>query len=765
MSPPKRDKNDDIEHRTRPPETISGGKCYEIASHIKKEGLGRLDSAALQGGNMMKIQSLNGIWMRRIGLGEEREQAVPYSTLAVGRSSCRRTFTVEEHFTRLFLKLDGITYHADILLNGEKIGEMLPYSEYEFEITDHVRDGENELEVILEDLQLSFGPTAGWENFSGIIRDVSLIYRNENYISDVFFKSRLCHDYRDAAVCVEVTTDKKSTGEVRIELFDADDACVLSYCQPCGVSEELEVSNIRLWSPDAPNLYRLCVTLWENDVELDRYTCQVGFRELTCDRHRFLLNGKHLFLKGICKHEMVGNSGHVVSEAQIEEDLRMIKETGCNFVRLVHYPHCRATVEIADRLGLMISEEPGLWWSETAHQEVANGSLEVLRRVILRDRNHPSIVFWLSFNECRFTEKFLVDSADICHALDPTRLVSGANCMSCEDTLIYFNKCRFDFYTMHPYSPSFERAQNAAEILHDKPLLFTEWGGHYVYDNPGYLRECIRKMAALYHQNSDKGALAGAFLWCWSDYFDFNRGSTCINGELFEGLISMDRQKHLCYDAFCEELAKIETPPAASDYCYTPWREVRGEALVCEREGEGFADMLNGVSEETRALPFYAMRQRKLKVGPRLEREEVEGLSAVPAVLGDGGQLVYSCQRAVGKLTLIGLTGFNRGYPIGGDLGEEVAVVKIYAEMGVVEYVLRNGREVTTVFSTIASSRIDPQADLAPRFAEFSYDQNFEKYVINALEIELDTVGQVERVEIESLNHGYQLLMYGILAD
>jgi hypothetical protein len=113
---------------------------------------------------------------------------------------------------------------------------------------------------------------------------------------------------------------------------------------------------------------------------------------------------------------------------------------------------------------------------------------------------------------------------------------------------------------------------------------------------------------------------------------------------------------------------------------------------------------------------------------------------------------------------LVGLTGFNRGYPIGGDLGEEVAVVKIYTSNGVKEHVLRNGREVTTVFATIASSRIDPRADRSPRMAEFSYDQNFEKYVINALEIHLDCAAQVDRVEIESLGSGYQLLMYGIFA-
>ena len=337
--------------------------------------------------------------------------------------------------------------------------------------------------------------------------------------------------------------------------------------------------------------------------------------------------------------------------------------------------------------------------------------------------------------------------------------------MSNEDTLIHFNKCGFDFYTMHPYSPSFERAQKSAQMLYDKPLLFTEWGGHYVYDNPGYLRECIRKMAALYHQNSDEGALAGAFLWCWADYNDFNRGAPCVRGELFEGIVTMDRRKHLCYDAFCEELARIEEPPEASEYAYTAFSAVSGEALPCVSGDVGFERVLAEVTEEARALPFYAMRQRRIKVGPRLERPEIVGMSATPAVLSDGGKLVYDCGRVLGRLTFLGLTSPRRGYPIGGTLGEEVAAVRIYTENGVQERTLRNGREVTTAYATIASSRIDPVADLAPRFAEFSYDQNFEKYVINRLDIQTDAPVRVDRVEIESRAGGYQLLLYGVFGE
>lgn len=713
----------------------------------------------------MNIQSLNGTWMRRVGAGESVPQTVPYSARPVGRSTCIRTFTVQSPHKRVFLKFDGITYHAWVSLNGKALGDMLPYCEYEFEITEYVNNGENSLSVELEDLNLSFGPTSGWENFGGIIRDVSLIYRDDNYISDVFFKTELCNGYKDAQIAVDVQTDKDTDSLLEISLLDPNGVCVLSYGQKIGVTEKKMVSDISLWSPDTPILYTLCVRLLDGEGELDAYSCKVGFRDLKCERHRFLLNGKPLFLKGVCKHEMIGDSGHVVSYEQIEEDMKMIKSTGSNFVRLVHYPHCKATLDIADKLGLMVSEEPGLWWSDTSNEEVANGSLEVLKRTIFRDRNHPSIVFWLSFNECKFTEQFLIDSANICHKYDPTRLVSGANCMSDEDTLVYFNRCGFDFYTMHPYSATFDRSQRSAEILNDKPLLFTEWGGYFVYDDPAYMRESIRKMAKLYHANSDDGALAGAFLWCWADVNDFNRGMPCIDGVLPEGLVTKDRQKHICYDTFCEEIAKIEEPIPPEPYRFKLFETFSGKPFTLVSDGGDLSRIVEAVADEERPLPFRSsLRKRVIKNPPQLKHEAVRGISLIPAILEDDQSLIYEGDCKTDKITIIGAVSFNKGYPISGKLGDDAAIVTVTFDNGEESFVIRNGRELTTVFATIGSSRIDPRADNAPRLAEFSYDLNFEQYVINKLELYLGNIRTVKRVTISSLSNGYQLLTYGVFA-
>jgi len=466
----------------------------------------------------MYEQSLNGIWEYWVGNGKKTTIDVPFSRLPVGQSHCALTFDLKQTATEhMELVFDGITYHATVTLNDTVLGEMLPYCEYIFDVTSLVKPYENRLQVDLEDIALDFGPTEGWENYGGIIRDVHISYRGDCRIEDVFFHTKIKNNYRDADVYVDLCI--VGGQNVEVTLFDGETPICCKTASADSKTVQMSALNIKLWSPDAPNLYMLQVDLKTDDTICETKTFRVGFREITCDRHHVLLNGVPLFLCGVCKHEMVGDCGHIVTRDQVRQDLELIRQAGCNFVRLVHYPHAKIVLELADEMGLMVSEEPGLWWSDTSNPVVANSSLEVLRRTILRDRNHACIAFWLSFNECRFTRRFLIDSVQICRKYDPTRLVSGANCMNDEDTLIYYNECGFDFYTMHPYSPSFDRAAKSAGLLVDKPLIFTEWGGTAVYDNPHLLSDFIMEMGRLYREASDEGALAGAFFWCFAEIY------------------------------------------------------------------------------------------------------------------------------------------------------------------------------------------------------------------------------------------------------
>lgn len=709
----------------------------------------------------MNSFSLNGEWQYRIGKGEFTQINVPFSRLAVGHFECLKSFDLPQKSPKTFLKFYGITYFAEVYLNGELLGSMLPYCEYKFDITECVKEKDNTLLLSMEDTSPAFGPTAGWENYGGIIRDVELAFCEDTYIEDVFFSSTLKNGYKDAEFVVD-TKSNNGKGTFKIELFYKGEF-VTAYTQSAeekGLSKTVE--NIKLWSPENPKLYDLKVSFILDEKTLDFYTCKVGFREFICSKHHFLLNGKPYFLKGVCKHEMFGDSGHCPTEDQMRFDMQMIKNSGCNFVRLVHYPHNKKVLELADEIGLMVSEEPGLWWSDTANPEVKNGSIEVLRRTVLRDRNHPSIVFWLCFNECRFTEEYLVESAKICREYDPTRLVSGANCMSDEDTLKYYNICGFDFYTMHPYSQTVERAKEAARNLNDKPLLFTEWGGHFVYDNPKLLCEFMSDMYALFENPSDAGALAGAIFWEWSELNDYNRGgAACVDGELREGLVDKFRNPNLIYPYFCKELKKMVQREETVDF----WYDAENLPEICNLLTENgdckkLKAITDAITENDRSNDML-LRRRRLEKGPVLKG--VKGFLDVPFVLEDGENLQLNCYIKTAEICLWGLVSLSKGYPLSGDYGQEIAELTVNYEDGEKSnFVLKNGVDVTTVFETNLSSKINPVAEKSKRLLSFGYNKNFERYVLNYQRFKTNTNKKIENITLVSKNNGYDLLIYGI---
>ena len=701
------------------------------------------------------IQTLNGIWNYRIGKGEWGKKSVPFSALCVGHSECQRYFDLEGNAPVVLLKFDGITYNADVYLNDTYLGKMLPYSEYTFDVSKIVKERDNLLLVEIEDINASFGPSEGWENYGGIIRDVSLIYKNKGYIRDVFFTQNLTNSYSDAEYTVRVSSSLDLT--YRVTLSFADEI-VDTY--EATSEQARKIKGIRTWSPDAPYLYTLSVELLENGHTIDTYKTKVGFCEFKCNKNHFALNGKDIFLKGVCRHEMYKNgSGHTVSYEDIYKDMKMIKDTGCNFVRLVHYPHNKVTIDIADELGLLCCEEPGMWQADVNDAKLTSECLEVLKRVVLRDRNHPSIAFWLAFNECDFDEVFLKNAVKICRENDGARLVSGAINMSNEDTKKYYTLCGLDFYTMHPYSETFDMARKASCELCDKPLMFTEWGGYYVYDNPHLLDDFLMSMYELYTSN----ALAGTCLWYWAEINDYNRGgAACVDGTLKEALVDYDRQPNLIYDAFCNALKKMERCENARDkYEAHKHCELKGRALMCDSEPS--YDELLTVAKAPLKTRLAKTRKKQVTIGPVLQNEEICGISKIPYLVTNT-PLIFEGGVSADKLLILGMTSLNYGYPILGEYGENVIEITVEYEDGeFLDYIAKNGIDLTVAYTSVGSSRINPVAENAKRIMSFSYDKNFEEYIINCLEIKVRNK-PISQIKIKSLNTSYNVLIYGVFA-
>jgi hypothetical protein len=527
-----------------------------------------------------KRKFLCGKWKYRINGGSEETRNVPFSAFCTGESECYTEFDSEIFDVKtqsVLLVFEGITYKAEVLVNGKLIGEMLPYCRYVFDVGNILKLGSNKVLVKLYDMGVVFGPSEGWENYGGIIRDVYLEYVSKARIKNFFWKTDLSKNYNSSGCSIRVELDipSKDSAAYSIQAILRNRGAVVSSARTdlkqAKAVVNFYVDNPALWSPDAPNLYDLEVNLLLKDTVIDAVSGAVGFKELKAKGGKFYLNGEALFLRGVCRHDMWGHSGgHTLTDAQMEQDMQMIKRTGFNFVRLVHYPHNKRIVEIADRIGLLVSEEPGLWWSDLKNKEVTDAALEVLRSTIIRDRSNVSVAFWLAFNECELTAEFAAMAASVAHKNDPTRLVSGANCMNTADTKRLFTEQGFDFYTYHPYGPNPNNvstgiggAKEPASMamimkeLDDKPLVFTEWGGWYPIGNHNLMNEFLDTLINAGKSNEKGKGLAGMAYWQWNDIYEANRGPpACIDGILIEGLVDVDRHPKEDLAVFSAKLAE-----------------------------------------------------------------------------------------------------------------------------------------------------------------------------------------------------------------
>ncbi len=712
---------------------------------------------------MKAEQLLNGTWNYRVGKGAFSTIEIPFSVRPVGHSECVRRFDLDETAPRTFLRFDGINYEAVVTLNGKTLGTMLPYCTYIYDVTDTVMTKDNLLSVSLEDMSPVFGPSEGWENYGGIPRDVRLLYRETSYITDVIFDAVLENNYTAATMKVTVNGKGNERDQCLIRLYDGR-RLVSRHVQRLDETKPVTLPSIIPWSPEDPHLYRLTTTLLHEGKPVDTDTRYVGFREFRTDKRRFLFNGKPTFLTGVCYHEFYGESGHLVDPAQTERDFRMIKKMGCNYVRLVHYPHAQTTIDIADRVGLFVSEEPGLWWSDTSRPENYNGSIEVLRRTIRRDRTHPSIIFWLCFNECKFTKKYLIDSAKACREADPTRLVSGANCMDLEDTLTYFKLCDFDFYTMHPYSETPQRMLDSIKALSDKPLMFTEWGGYYVTDNPQLFTDFVDTITAAWRNPDDGNVLTGAAYWCFADIYEWNRRRpACKDGILREGLVDPWRKPSSVFQSFVDGFARLnervsEEEKFGAELLAQP---ISDTLALPEADEAAFDALMTASRQPVMRFVHDTKRLRKLEVGPRLPEDQY-GLSAVPKVICEGHGLTVPVAKQGNSITMI-CAGGPFCYPISGTYGEPAAVMTVrYEDGGETVLPLRSGVEIATFFEIYGPSRIRPVAESAVPYLRFHYDSNHEDYLLQRIDLPIDGARKVREIVFTDGGVGSHFLIYAL---
>lgn len=454
----------------------------------------------------------------------------------------RKTFTVphEDHGKHLYLQFDGIFRDARVWVNGFYLGhEPSGYATHTYDITEYLNYGEDNLITVRADATLE----EGWfYEGAGIYRHVWLNKVAPVHVAPfgTFIYSTLEAPFDKALLTIETTVENSGLkgGDYRLRhiLRDAEGKEV-GRCEASGkallpkerqlTTGQLQLDNPNLWSTDAPYLYTLLTEVYQEDKLVDTYTTVTGIRHVAFDADRgFFLNGRPLKLKGANMHQDHPGVGVGIPDALQIYRLKQLKSFGCNAYRSSHNPMTPEMLDACDSLGILVIEENRLVGVNEEHTRL-------LKRMIERDRNHPSIILWSIGNEEWGIEweesgtRIAATMREYCHRFDPTRLVTAAS-SSGPTILIPVDVAGYNYILQNPveqhrkdYPQRCAYGSEETTGSGTRGIYFDAYDkGHMMAYNrkpngPDSLLNCISRGWKFYDERS---YLAGIFYWTGFDY-------------------------------------------------------------------------------------------------------------------------------------------------------------------------------------------------------------------------------------------------------
>ena len=369
-----------------------------------------------------------------------RSGALPW----IGRGFYRRTLTVPKDAAHAYLQFDGAMSEPHVYVNGKLAGRWAyGYNAFRIDITPYIYKGRsNEVVVSLNNREES----SRWYPGGGLYRPVSLILTGKAYLDP--WQSFLYTEKADAAEATLVYNDNVKGGQgeqlsERIQLFAPNGQVAATAEGKVGndgkVCLRLKVARPQLWSPESPALYRAKIELIEGQgrraTVVDSRTMKTGIRTIAFSReHGFQLNGVSRKFQGVCLHHDLGPLGAAVNKAALIRQVKILKDMGCDAIRTSHNMPSTMQMEVYDSLGMMVMAESFDMWR---YPKCKNGYARFfdkwadkdIEHLVLNHRNHPSLVMYSIGNE--IPEQWSQEGVgiarrlqDICHRLDPTRLVT-----------------------------------------------------------------------------------------------------------------------------------------------------------------------------------------------------------------------------------------------------------------------------------------------------------------------------------------------------
>ncbi|MBC7349095.1 MAG: DUF4981 domain-containing protein [Candidatus Aminicenantes bacterium] len=496
---------------------------------------------------------------------------IPHDNNPVG--SYRQKFTVPEDWKdrEVFIHFGAVKSAFYLWVNGQKVG----YSQdsktpAEFRITPYLKPGENLL--ALEVYRYSDGSYLECQDFwriSGIERDVYLYAVPRTHIRDFFARTTLDENYRNGRLELEVEVqngNQAPEGRTRkLQVFHLSASIIDDHGNQLFLEKKTftlkpgdrkvlnfkgEIPGVKPWTAETPNLYTLCLELaGDKNLPLQAATRKVGFRTVEIKNGQLLINGRAVYFRGVDRHEHDPWTGHVISEESMVQDIKLMKQNNINAVRTSHYPNHPRWYELCDYYGIYLIDEAnieshGMGYGQKSlakNPDWGPAHLDRIRRMVERDKNHPSVVIWSMGNEAGNGINF-----EECYRWikqrDPSRPIHYERAELAWNTDIY---C--------PMYPSLEELEDYAKTNPARPLIMCEYA-HSMGNSTGNLQD--------YWDLIEKyPALQGGFIWDWVDQGFAKKNE---KGELFwayggdygppgtpsddnfccNGLVAPDRQPH-----------------------------------------------------------------------------------------------------------------------------------------------------------------------------------------------------------------------------
>ena len=427
----------------------------------------------------------------------------------------------DENAPKAFLNFEGIDSCFYVWINGSYVGySQVSHMTSEFDITDLLRDGENSIEVlVMKWCDGSYLEDQDKFRMSGIFRDVYILKRPKQAISDYHIKTRI----EDMLAKVEIEMKFYSPLNVKISIEDRNGAVVALG----SIAEEgtavLEIASPELWNTENPYLYKLILET-ENEVIVDH----IALRKIEIKDQVIYLNGQKIKFRGVNRHDSDPVTGFTINLEQITTDLTLMKQHNFNAIRSSHYPNAPFFYEMCDKYGFMVIDEADIeahgpfmiyrkedtdynrfkrWNEKIADDPVWEEAIvDRVKLMVERDKNRFCIVMWSMGNEsaygCNF-EKALEWTKNF----DPDRITQyeSARYRNYDETYDYSN---LDVYSR--MYPALSEIQEYLDKDGSKPFLLVEYC-HSMGNGPGDFEDYFQMI-----QDNDK--MCGGFVWEWCDH-------------------------------------------------------------------------------------------------------------------------------------------------------------------------------------------------------------------------------------------------------